>query len=100
MKVRYIHESPLSGGGKQMSNVMWEGKWPIKHGELPSDHPCLVQSESLESFMQRGYWASTFPEGDGITVDARLGQSAGKVIRDIEECFGWEVIGSTTRKAQ
>jgi hypothetical protein len=92
MKVRYIHESPLSGGGKQMSNIMWEGNWPMQRGSFPPDHPCVENADAFEQFKQRGYWASPFPEGDGITLDAKLGQSADQVVRDVVECFGWEVV--------
>jgi len=96
MKVRYIHESPLSGGGKQASNIMWEGRWPMKRGELSSDHPCIAQSQEFESFKERGYWANPFPEGDGITLDPKNGQTAAEVVRDIEECLGWEIVNKQT----
>lgn len=90
MKVRYIHESPLTGGGKQASNIMWAGRWPMKAGEFPADHPCVSQQEAFERFKSLGYWANPFPEGDGITLDAN-GRSADQVRSDIMECFGWDV---------
>lgn len=91
MQVRYIHESPLPGGGKQASNIMWNGKWPMQQGAFPADHPCIANAEAFERFKQRGYWANPFPEGDGITLDAK-GRSAEQVVRDIEESLGWEVV--------
>jgi len=39
--------------------------------------------------MERGYWISPFPEGDGFTMDLKRGQSREQVLRDIQECFGW-----------
>lgn len=94
MKVRYIHESPLSGGGKQASNIMWEGAWPMRSGKFPDDHPCLANAAAFEQFKQRGCWANPFPEGDGITLDPKKNQTAEQVVRDIQECLGWEVVNS------
>jgi hypothetical protein len=93
MQVRYIHESPLSGGGKQASNIMWEGAWPMKSGKFPDEHPCIVHAQAFERFKQLGYWANPFPEGDGITLDPK-GRIAQEVIKDIQECLGWEVVNS------
>lgn len=92
MKFRYLHESPLSGGGKQCSNIMWDmvGKWPMKAGEFPKEHPVHAYAGQLEEFKSRGYWLSPFPEGDGFTMDLKNNQSADQVVRDIEECLGWE----------
>ena len=46
----------------------------------------------------RGYWASLFPEGDGITLrwwddhgEGFGNKTAEQVMRDISECFGWTV---------
>lgn len=96
MKVRYIHESPLAGGGKQMSNIMWDEKWPMRGGELPPDHPCETHAGQFAEFKNRGYWANPFPEGDGITLDPK-GKEAERVVRDIEECLGWEVVERATQ---
>jgi hypothetical protein len=92
MKFRYIHESPLSGGGKQCSNIMWEitGKWPINAGEFPAEHPVNRFASELEDFRGRGYWVSPFPEGDGFTMDLKNNQFAEQVVNDVVECFGWE----------
>lgn len=61
----------------------------MRKGSFPPEHPCEVNPTGFESFKAR-YWANPFPEGDGITMDAK-GASAEQVVRDIEECFGWNV---------
>lgn len=88
MRVRYVHES--TDVVKQSANIMWEGRWPMKAGKFPPDHPCLPDADALQRFRERGYWANPFPEGDGITMDAK-GRPATQVVADIRECFGWEV---------
>ncbi len=95
LKVRYIHESPLSGGGKQCSNIMWDrtGKWPMKAGVFPAEHPVNRFAKGLAKFRDRGYWVSPFPEGDGFTLDLKKQQSRETAIQDIQECFGWDVTG-------
>ena len=44
-------------------------------------------SDELAQFRARGYWASCFPEGDGITWKPENGQSDEQCLRDIRECF-------------
>ena len=87
----FLSATPLPGGGKQSSNILWAGRWPMQAGTHPADHPCVAQAEQAELFRARGYWLNPFPEGDGITLDPRNAQSAEQVVRDIKECFGWEV---------
>lgn len=109
MKVKYIHGVK----NKWSSNIMWNGYWPMKHGKFPKNHPChnmgkpmvsvgkqkilvdpgdLTGNDALAKFRARGYEASCFPEGDGITIPFP-DRPAEQVIKDIEECFGWEVVG-------
>jgi hypothetical protein len=64
----------------------------MKQGQFPSDHPCIVNADGFKMFQSRGYWASPFPEGDGITIDLKSGQDRERVIRDIQECLGWEIV--------
>jgi len=90
MKIRYIHETDLGNGHRAMANIMWQGTWPKRKGDFPPGHPCIVNAAGLEAFRARGYWASPFPEGDGLTMDPK-GRTAAEVIADIEQCFGWEV---------
>jgi hypothetical protein len=82
----------------------------MNSGKFPKDHPCegnsnestltseIGTSDAIKAFRARGYWASCFPEGDGITLkwwdDPSPGQTektAEQVMQDIRECFGWEV---------
>lgn len=87
------------------SNIIWDGRYPMRHGKFPENHPCSDSgdaaftgaSESKPSagnigkFRERGYWASCFPEGDGITFEPLKEQSREQVLTDIHECFGWEL---------
>lgn len=103
MKVKYTHENPGSWNG----NIMWPGEYEARGGIFPTDHPCAAgtkvfagndyqagDSETLRSFRERGYWASCFPEGDGITLRCKNGQCEDDVIKDIEQVFGWKVVKS------
>lgn len=83
-------------------NILWQGRWPMSGGKFPLGHPCgnghepggldFGSSEGLKEFRSRGYWASCFPEGDGITFKPERGQSNKQVRQDVAECFGWEVL--------
>lgn len=122
MKVSYFH--PITDSqGKRLStaNIIWAerdrgnsyyrfSRYVMRDGNFPSDHPCAPfdqvsppssqcgSSKALDAFRSRGYWASCFPEGDGITlkwwsdVSEPSEKTAEEVMRDIEECFGWEVV--------
>lgn len=97
--VKYFHEIPGVGTG----NIIWRGSWPMRGGKFPADHPAAPglgsasatmefgTSENLAAFRERGYWASCFPEGDGITMLVKAGQDAAQVAKDITEVFGWTV---------
>jgi hypothetical protein len=101
MQVRYIHGEP----GKFASNIMWSPAVPMRNGKFPPNHPVaagstfhpnagdsqLGTSDAMNRFRERGYWASCFPEGDGITMNCLNGQDAEKVAADIAEVFGWNV---------
>ena len=91
MRFRYLHEERFESGEMQKSNIMWdmEGKWPMQKGAFPPEHPSVRFADQVKAFMERGYWVSPFPEGDGFTMDLKLGQSRDKVVQDIIECFGW-----------
>ena len=107
MKVEYYHEIPGVGTG----NIIWtkdRNRYAARNGRYPKDHPvapgALVFSgwsgeesqsgavETMRAFRERGYWASCFPEGDGITMKTKRGQKAEQVAQDIREVFGWEVV--------
>lgn len=109
MRVRYIHQTEHCTG-----NILWDGRFRMKAGKFPADHPLhgctngfrLSEQQSkvvgtdatpdvcncrLCQFRARGYWASCFPEGDGITMKAESGQTPEQVRSDICEVFGWEI---------
>lgn len=109
LNVKYMHEMP----GLCSGNIIWAerdrgdayyrvSQYAMRAGRFPANHPCcpndkgsdgsqMGMSESICKFRAKGYWASCFPEGDGITLRCLNGQSAEQVIRDITECFGWQV---------
>lgn len=46
--------------------------------------------ESLTQLRLRGYWASLFPEGDGITFyDESSPRTVEELVKDITDCFPW-----------
>ena len=126
MDVEYFHPS-RSDEGKFYSdaNIIWAkrdqgspyyrtSKFGMRAGKFPPNHPCapfnetrgegsqMGGSESLTKFRGRGYWASCFPEGDGIclqwwgdNIPSPTDKTAEEVIRDIEECFGWTITNKT-----
>jgi len=47
-------------------------------------------TESLEKIREKGYWASPFPEGDGVTFnDERKSKKDIEMLNDFRECFDW-----------
>jgi len=77
-------------------------QFAMKGGQFPVDHPVggthseadgsqMGSGEKIDAFRARGYWASCFPEGDGITFRHEDERTDTQVIKDIEECFGWNV---------
>ena len=88
MKVKFYPGVPKLCHG----NIIWANrdrgsayyrvsKFAPRNGRFPNDHPAapgadvtsndraeFATSPSLQAFRARGYWASCFPEGDGITL--------------------------------
>ncbi len=101
MKVDYVHERPKVCHG----NIRWSPAHAMRDGVFPRSHPAapgstffpnageaqLGTSDQMVAFRLRGYWASCFPEGDGITLSCLRDQDAERVAADIREVFGWEV---------
>ncbi|WP_202844729.1 hypothetical protein [Luteimonas saliphila] len=97
MKIKYFGYME----GKGMGNLAWEGAFPMNGGKFPAAHPVgggvhfksgqYGNSEAMDAFRQRGYWASCFPEGDGITFKPVNGQTTEQAQQDVRECFGWDV---------
>lgn len=95
LTVEYFHVIPQGA-----ANIMWRGRFPMRSGRFPLGHPVggaaagemqLGDSEQMRRFRSLGYWASCFPEGDGITLNVPEGRDAKQVARDITDCFGWSV---------
>ena len=96
--------------GVGMGNIMWGTKHPMNAGRFPSSHPAAPgwknsdhvigpdgkpsysqygRSLALDAFRALGYWASCFPEGDGITWKPERDQDDERCLTDIIETFGW-----------
>ena len=100
MKARLVMPNQFHHG-----NILWTGDHKPRNGRWPKSHPVAPdesvygfpvsdqfgKSNSIEEFRARGYWASCFPEGDGITFKLGNTQDAATVAKDVAECFGFEV---------
>lgn len=85
-----------------MGNIIWADKYPMRGGKFPSGHPICGSvgkdfsqygdGQNIVAFRGRGYWASCFPEGDGITWKPERGQSDEQCMVDIRESFGWDAL--------
>jgi hypothetical protein len=101
MKVKYVH--PIAGVSH--GNILWAPAVPMRGGTFPATHPAapggrfgdgpgdgqIGATDRMNAFRGRGYWASCFPEGDGITLQCQRDQDAATAAKDIAEVFGWEV---------
>jgi len=112
LKAVYIHEKFANDGKKLChGNIIWaernEGnayyrtsRYAMRGGKFPPFHPVspnsngsneraeMGASDPLKALRERGYWASCFPEGDGITMECQNGQTAEQAFRDIQETLG------------
>jgi hypothetical protein len=93
-----------------MGNIIWAernlgsayyrvSRYAMRNGRFPADHPVasgearsndraeMGKSTGIEAFRARGYWASCFPEGDGITWKPERGQDDAQCLIDIRDCF-------------
>lgn len=88
MKVDYYH---------QEKNFYGNIKWAEDMGKSKDTHPVESLSKvkgvhPIEKFRSLGYYASCFPEGDGIAIkDESEQKTPGMVADDIISCFGWDV---------
>lgn len=109
MDVKYTHENP----GQWNGNILWTGRYAARNGIFPKDHPCAAgtkvfagndfqagDGEALRAFRDRGYWASCFPEGDGITLTCKKGQAEADVTKDIQDVFGWSIAKAKRRASR
>ena len=44
---------------------------------------------SLEMIRNKGYWASAFPEGDGVVFTSDTHKKSDEILLDFQECFKW-----------
>ena len=94
-----------------MGNIVWAerdrgsayyrvSKFAGLGGKFPPDHPVGGNvygegsqggsGENIKAFRALGYWASCFPEGDGITWKPLNGQTDEQCMADIKAAFGWD----------
>lgn len=83
----------LAPDGNISGNVVWgnighhnshglpRGCWK------PEDFSFRPSDGMMELFRSRGYLASRFPEGDGITFKPERGQELTVIEQDVSECF-------------
>lgn len=97
--------------GRCYGNIVWAerdrgsayyrvSRFAGRNGVFPADHPVGGKvfgdgsqggdGENIVKFRSMGYWASCFPEGDGITWQPLRGQDDAKCLADIREAFGWD----------
>ena len=93
---------PLPGVGK--GNLLWDAANPMRGGKFPPSHPLATNPEPmtigrpeptddpLGKFRAMGYWASCFPEGDGLCFDAPEGVTFEQMIADVRTCFPWRIV--------
>ena len=93
-----------------MGNIIWAerdqgstyyrvSKYAMRGGKFPLNHPVGGgdaggaqggTGDNIKAFRALGYWASCFPEGDGITWRPLNGQSDEQCMTDIKAAFGWD----------
>lgn len=87
--------------GLHTGNLRWCGKFAGRQGVFPPTHPAAPRSPvfqpglgsqcgnspALQAFRARGYWASCFPEGDGITFQPLSGQDEEQCLADVRACW-------------
>lgn len=84
MKIKYCHQKENFYG-----NIFWDKN--IKLENLINDTNIDFRSQ-LEKFRALGYYASCYPEGDGIAISDNTGtKTADNVSSEISKIFGWEV---------
>lgn len=75
--------------GNYMGNLLW------RKAELAGNENLLAQS--IEMIRGRSYWASCFPEGDGVTFkDDTSDRSTEQILADFQASFPWLAISLGT----
>jgi hypothetical protein len=70
----------LSPHGSALGNLLWSGQLPADYHQKLADSLALIR--------KRGYWASAFPECDGITF-RKSDYTPKSGLADFRECFGF-----------
>ena len=98
--------------GLAYGNIVWAerdqgsayyrvSRFAMRAGVFPPDHPVGGkvysddrsqggEGESIRRFRALGYWASCFPEGDGVAWMPLNGQGDEQCLADIRAAFGWD----------
>lgn len=80
----------LAPHGNYTGNILW------REAELAGKEHLLTHSISI--IRELGYWASCFPEGDGVTFqDERGERSAQQMLIDFQSSFPWLAISLGTQ---
>lgn len=103
--------------GLGMGNIVWAQRdrgspyyrvsaFAGSNGKFPPNHPVGGSvfgegsqggdGENIRRFREMGYWASCFPEGDGIAWKPLNGQDDAQCLSDIREAFGWDAAWDKT----
>ncbi|RPA31947.1 hypothetical protein [Shewanella frigidimarina] len=92
MKARFLAPRVDESGTKYNGNLVWaKSDFESKEHEITS---------SLKRIRNKGYWASAFPEGDGVAFsleDESSYKDSDEIFSDFRECFDWvsiEISGS------
>ena len=89
-KIRYLHGTTdmkariIAPNGNFSGNLLW------RKAELPGKEALV--NESLKAISAIGYWASPFPEGDGVTFrpnDGKDDRTVEQMLADFQAAFPW-----------
>lgn len=87
-------------------NIIWSPAHKMRGGVLPKSHPCAgnprptvfsrdeqpKSADPLGKLRAKGYLASCFPEGDGISFDPPAGRAHEEILADFRECWpDWKI---------
>lgn len=98
---KLAHGNIIWGQRDQGSAYYRVSSLAMRGGVFPKGHPVggsngisaqCGTGENIERFRALGYWASCFPEGDGITWKPLKGQSDEQCMADIRAAFGWDAV--------
>lgn len=95
MRYKYLDSEQNGSGMVVLRRISWdiEGSWPALDGYFPSEHPSRRFCHEFAALQRRGY-ALIFSTVDGhsCAVHCFENQSRETLLRDLDECLGWERI--------